>query len=70
LNAVIKPFEFRIVRSFFGIGFGVERQTQLDDDFRVHRAIHWKAFFGPIIICGTINLGHGGKNAEGRLEKA
>lgn len=38
-------------RSFFGLGFGVDRFTGCDDDYtKTYRSYNLKIFIGPIIL--------------------
>lgn len=54
----------RIVKSFFGLGFGVEKFTMSEDygkgksyhALKTYRALLIKVFIGPIIISGTLKL--------------
>ena len=50
-------FHVRFVRSFFGLGFGMERSRLCDDDCkRSWWAIHCKVFLGPVIAYWTVHL--------------
>ena len=45
-------------RSFFGLGFGIERSRMCDENenYKPWWALNWKLFLGPIILYGTINF--------------
>ena len=45
------------IKSFFGLGAGIESYTtMIDKTLIVYRAVHWKLFLGPIIISGNLIL--------------
>ena len=50
-------FHVRFVRSFFGLGFGMERARLCNDEYTQHWwAIHCKVFLGPVVIYWTVHL--------------
>jgi len=54
-NAI--DFHVRFLRSFFGLGFGMEWSRLCDDDCkRSWWAIHCKVFLGPVIVYWTVHL--------------
>jgi hypothetical protein len=50
-------FHVRFVRSFFGLGFGMERSRLCNDEYTRHWwAIHCKVFLGPVVVYWTVHL--------------